>query len=235
MKKIKLLIVTILLGFLTFGMSYNNLLKENVVAQLVKQIAKVEEKLVAKVTNSKTKPSPVKKESSVNSIAVAATVSVANSVAINGGGNAQPGSQLDFTITINNTGTDATGTTFQDILDANLTLVPNSLKVTPIAVNDAYNCIGNVGITLNAAEGVLANDVSPDETAMTVAILANGAHGTATLSTDGSFTYNPTVGYSGNDSFTYTLTNASGKTDTATVNITISTPIYFVNSSAATN
>lgn len=234
MKKNKLLIVTILLGFLTFGMSYNTLIKENVVAQLVKQIAKVEKKIVGKGTNSKIESSPVKKEASV-STAVAATVSVTNAVVVNGGGNAQPGSQLDFTITINNTGTDATGTTFQDILDSNLTLVPNSLKVTPIAVNDAYNCIGNVGITLNAAQGVLANDVSPDGTAMTVAILANGAHGTAALSTDGSFTYNPTVGYSGADSFTYTLTNAGGKTNTGTVNITISAPIYFVNSSVATN
>ncbi|MBX9806975.1 MAG: cadherin-like domain-containing protein, partial [Flavobacteriaceae bacterium] len=235
MKKNKLLIVTILLGFLTFGMSYNNLIKENVVAALVKQIAKVDKKILTKETKSKNKPSPVKKGASVIAMPVAATVSVTNAVVINGGGNAQPGSQLDFTITINNTGTDATGTTFQDILDTNLTLVPNSLKMTPIAVNDAYNCIGNVGITLASAQGVLANDVSPDATAMTVAILANGAHGTATLSTDGSFTYNPTVGYSGSDSFTYTLTNASGKKDTATVNITISTPIYFVNSSAATN
>ncbi len=41
----------------------------------------------------------------------------------------------------------------------------------------------NVGITLNAAQGVLANDVSPDGTAMTVAILANGLMRTAALST----------------------------------------------------
>ncbi len=65
MKKNKLLIVTILLGFLTFGMSYNTLIKENVVAQLVKQIAKVEKKIVGKETNSKIESSPVKKEASV--------------------------------------------------------------------------------------------------------------------------------------------------------------------------
>ncbi|WP_264535669.1 Ig-like domain-containing protein [Flavobacterium sp. N1736] len=235
MKKNKLLIVIILMGFLTFGMSYNNVIKENVVTPFIKQVAEVEKQIVAKINPNKNNQAPVKKEASVNAAAVAATISVTNAVAVNGGGNAKPGSQLDFTITINNTGTDATGTTFQDILDSNLTLVPGSLKATPVAVNDAYNCIGNVGITLNTAQGILANDVSPDGTALTAAILANGSHGVAAISSNGSFTYNPTAGYSGTDTFTYTLTSTNGKTDTATVTVTISAPIYFINSSAATN
>ena len=235
MKKNKLLIVIILIGFLTFGMSYNKTIKENFVAPFIRQATKIEKNIAARTTLQKSKISNAVKETSINSIPVAATVNITNAVAVNGGGNAAPGSQLDFTITINNTGTDATGATFQDILDANLTLVPNSLKVTPIAVNDAYYSIGNVGITLSAAEGVLANDISPDGTAVTVAVLTNPAHGAVVLASNGSFTYNPTAGYSGTDSFTYTLTNAIGKTSTATVNFTVSTPIYFINSSVATN
>ncbi|WP_394773000.1 Ig-like domain-containing protein [Flavobacterium sp.] len=235
MKKNKLLIVIILIGFLTFGMSYNNTIKENFVAPFIRQVTEIEKKIVTKTASQKSKTVSAEEQTSVNSMPVAATLSITNAVAVNGGGNAAPGSQLDFTITINNTGTDATGTTFQDILDANLTLVPNSLKVTPIAVNDAYNSIGNVGITLSAVEGVLANDVSPDGTVVTVAVLANPAHGVVVLASNGSFTYNPTAGYSGADSFTYTLTNAIGKTSTATVNIVVSSPIFFINSSAATN
>ncbi|MFH6992852.1 Ig-like domain-containing protein [Flavobacterium sp. FlaQc-48] len=241
MKKNKLLIVIILLGFLSFGMSYSSLIKENFVAPLVKKLAEPEKKSgneisSDKVTENKNNSFPAKEKSIENTTAVAATIGLTNAVAVNGGGNALPGSQLDFTLTLSNTGIDdATGTTFQDILDSNLTLVPGSLKATPIAVNDSYNCIGNVGITLNVAQGILANDVSPDGTTLTAVVLANATHGTVSLSTNGSFTYNPNPGYFGTDSFTYTLTSGSGKTSTGIANITVSAPIFFVNSAAATN
>lgn len=230
MKKNKLLITIILLGFLTFGMTYSGLIKENFVAPLVKQSTESEKK----IAKSESKSFQTTEKTSTNT--AAATISVTNAVAVNGGGNAVPGSQLDFTITISNSGIDdAAGTTFQDILDSNLTYVPGSLKVTPIAVNDSYNCIGNVGITVNAAGGVLTNDVSPDATALTVAVLANPANGTLSLASNGSFTYNSNAGYSGTDSFTYTLTSTNGKTDTATVSIIVSAPIFFVNSTVSAN
>jgi len=234
MKKNKLLIIIILLGFLTFGMSYSGFIKEKFVAPLVKQLTKPEKRAVEKIAKGKNQSFQTNKK--VASKAVAAIINVTNAVAVNGGGNAVPGSQLDFTITVTNSGsTDATGTTFQDILDSNLTLVPGSLKATPIAVNDAYDCIGNVGITVNAVQGVLTNDISPDGTALTVAVLANPTNGTVSLNANGSFTYNSTAGYSGNDSFTYTLTSGSGKTNIGTVNIMVSAPIFFINSSAASN
>lgn len=233
MKKNKLLIIIILLGFLTFGMTYSGLIKENFVTPLVKQLTDSKKSSVTKIAESKNNLLTTKK---TNANAAAATISVTNAVAVNGGGTAVPGSQLDFTITINNSGIDdAAGTTFQDILDSNLTFVPGSLKVTPIAVNDSYNCIGNVGITVNAAGGVLTNDVSPDATALTVAVLANPANGTVSLASNGSFTYNSNAGYSGTDTFTYTLTSTNGKTDTATVSIIVSAPIFFVNSTVAAN
>ncbi|EJL62936.1 beta strand repeat-containing protein [Flavobacterium sp. CF136] len=234
MKKNKLLITIILLGFLTFGMTYSGLIKENFVTPLVKQLTESEKRSEKKIAKSESKSFHTTKKTSVN--AAAATISVTNAVAINGGGNAVPGSQLDFTVTINNSGIDdAAGTTFQDILDSNLTFVPGSLKVTPIAVNDSYNCIGNVGITVNAAGGVLTNDVSPDATSLTVAVLASPTNGTLSLASDGSFTYNSNAGYSGTDSFTYTLTSTNGKTDTATVSIIVSAPIFFVNSTVSAN
>jgi|GEM_PF-5374668 len=240
MKKNKLLIVIILLGFLSFGMSYSSLIKENFVAPLVKKLAESEKKSSNeissdKITKNKNNTFPVK-EKSIDKTVAAVTIGLTNEVTVNGGGNAFPGSQLDFTITLVNIGIDdATGTTFQDILDSNLTLVPGSLKATPIAANDSYNCIGNVGITINAAQGILSNDVSPDGTPLSAVVLANATHGTVSLSANGSFTYNPTAGYSGTDSFTYTLTSGSGKTSTGTANITVSAPIFFVNSSVATN
>jgi len=226
-----------LFGFLTFGMSYSGFVKENVVTPILNKIADSEKKAADELVKAKTgEKKYLNKKSAVTSLpAPGPTVTITNTVAVNGGGNAVPGSQLDFTITVNSTGADATGITFQDILDSNLTFVPGSLKVTPVAVDDSYNCIGNVGIALNTAQGVLSNDVSPDGTALTAVVSTNVTHGTLSLATNGSFTYNPTAGYSGTDSFVYTLTSTNGKTSTATVNIPVSAPIYFVNSSVATN
>jgi hypothetical protein len=49
---------------------------------------------------------------------------------------------------------------------------------------------------------------------------------------DGSFQYNPAPGFEGSDSFTYTVTDGTGKTDTATVNVTVGGMIWFVNAAA---
>src|SRR5205823_764099 len=63
------------------------------------------------------------------------------------------------------------------------------------------------------------------------------AHGTVTLNSDGSFVYLPTAGYSGADSFTYKVQNNNDTTltDTATVNITVGTVVWYVNNSLGSN
>ncbi|MBJ2124371.1 Ig-like domain-containing protein [Flavobacterium sp. IB48] len=234
MKNNKLLVVIILVGFLSFGMKYNTIIRKNFVAPIVESFVKAEKTFIDQKKESKVKKVEIKTDKTTVP-AVAATVTVTNTVAVNGGGNAQPGSQLDFTVTITNTGAeDALGMNFEDILDSNLTLVPNSFKATPIANNNSYSCIGNVGIDVDAAGGVLANDFSPDGTVLSVSLLTGATNGSVILNANGSFTYNPNAGYSGSDSFTYTLTSANGKTATATVNIAVTTPIIFVNSAAAT-
>src|SRR2546425_12525541 len=121
---------------------------------------------------------------------------------------------------------------FTDTVDTNTTLDMSSIKVSPIAVNDTYNTIGNVNISVPAGSGVIANDLNPGGMgSLTVTQVNGGAvgspvattHGSVTMQADGSFTYNPTAGFSGpSDSFTYTLSNGTGKTDTATVTINIS-------------
>src|SRR5207302_1728495 len=54
-----------------------------------------------------------------------------------------------------------------------------------------------------AAPGVLANDTDPDGDALTAVLATSPAHGALTLNADGSFTYTPSAGFSGSDSFTY--------------------------------
>ncbi|HMG33458.1 MAG TPA: cadherin-like domain-containing protein, partial [Blastocatellia bacterium] len=160
-------------------------------------------------------------------------------------GNRSPGDTLTYTVVISVSGMDATGVNFTDTIDPNTTLVANSLVVSPIAVNNTYNTIGNVNISVPVAQGVVANDLNPGGMGTLTVTQVNGTavpgtaattHGSVTMAADGSFTYNPTAGFGGpSDSFTYTLGNGTGKTDTATVTINISGRIWFVNSAAGSN
>ncbi len=162
---------------------------------------------------------------------------------------ASPGDTLMYTVVISNTGTgDATAVSFNDTIDAHTTLVPGSLAVSPIAVNDTYHTIGNVGVTVPAGQGVIFNDLNPNGSGTLTVTKINATNlvsGTATVSTpngsvtimsDGSFTYNPNAGFSGpTDSFTYTLDNGTGKFDTATVTINVAGLIWFVDNTPGPN
>jgi uncharacterized repeat protein (TIGR01451 family) len=177
------------------------------------------------------------------SISSTKTASLVGGTDVNGNGFINPGDTLQYTVVVSNTGagaTDATGTVITDQLNANLTLVGNAIA-SPIAQNDSYSAIGNVGITINAASGVLVNDINPQGTG-TISVTAVPAGtsvqgGSYSLLSDGSFTYNPPVGFEGTDTFTYTLTHSNGLSDTGTVSITIGGMIWFVdnNSSCSSN
>ncbi len=172
---------------------------------------------------------------SPTAVTIAATMSVAVTT-----DNAPTGASatdvLEYTSVVSNSGsTDATGVTFTNTIDASTTLVAGSITATPITVNDSYPCVGNIGLAVSTASGVLANDVSPTNTPKTVTI-ASGAttNGNYSINADGSFTYTPNAGYTGADNFSYTL-NTGSLTAIGTVNITVSGMIWFVNATAATS
>jgi VCBS repeat-containing protein len=102
------------------------------------------------------------------------------------------------------------------------TVAINVTKVNtpPVAVNDSYST--NEDTVLNVpAKGVLANDTDADGDALTAVFPTNPSHGTLTLNTDGSFTYKPTLLYSGPDSFTYRANDGAANSNPATVSITV--------------
>ena len=55
----------------------------------------------------------------------------------------------------------------------------------------------------SALPGVLGNDTDIDSASLTAGVVTGPAHGTLSLASNGSFSYTPTAGYSGPDSFTY--------------------------------
>ena len=145
---------------------------------------------------------------------------------------ADPGDTLQYTVTISAAGEDATGVTFTDTVDPNTAFVGGSLTATPVAVNDSYAATGNVRISVPAGSGVLANDFLGLPAATITGAPATSVNGgDVAVNADGSFTYNPAPGFEGSDSFTYTLTNSEGSNN-ATVSITVSGMIWFVNAAA---
>jgi PKD repeat protein len=89
----------------------------------------------------------------------------------------------------------------------------------PSAVSDNYPTPQDVALTV-AAPGVLANDTDPDGDALTAQLVSSTPNGTVSLQSDGSFTYTPSAGFTGDDSFSYTASDGS-LTSTATVTITV--------------
>lgn len=89
--------------------------------------------------------------------------------------------------------------------------------VLPKANNDAYST--TIGTTLTVpATGLLVNDTGASAT-----VTANTAtaHGTVTVAADGSFNYVPTAGYTGTDTFDYTIADVNGTTSSATATIQV--------------
>ncbi len=95
---------------------------------------------------------------------------------------------------------------------------------TPTAVDDAYAVGFQTPLNI-PAPGVLVNDVNPvSSSSMFARRVADPLHGSLTLNTNGSFTYTPSAGYVGADSFTYEAVNTGGAGNTATVFLTVSGP-----------
>ncbi|MGA1790011.1 MAG: right-handed parallel beta-helix repeat-containing protein [bacterium] len=160
-----------------------------------------------------------------------------------GDGRTDPGDSLRYTITITNSGGEAaTGIDFSDTIDNNTTFVNGSIKVTPIAMDDAYETIGNTQFTINAPEGILANDMDPDGTEPIVDSLrvegidTAGTQGDVTVNEDGSFTYTPPAGQTGiTDSFFYIVRDPDGlqSNEPGMVSIQIEDQVWYVDNSAA--
>ncbi len=168
-----------------------------------------------------------------NNLRTAATASVAVTKTVDKT-TAKPGDTLLYSVSVNNTGSEtATGVTLTDNVDANTTAIPDSLWYSPIALEDVYTSIGNVGITVPAAEGVLKNDQRGIPQATLKTFSRTNARGSfVTLNADGSFDYTPAAGFVGTDTIQYILENSIGS-DVGVISITIANAIWFINNRSA--
>lgn len=87
----------------------------------------------------------------------------------------------------------------------------------PVAVDDTATTTAGTPVNVS----VLTNDSDPDGDALTVTSFTQGANGTVTFVANVA-TYTPAAGLTGNDSFTYTISDGHGGSATATVNVSVS-------------
>ena len=118
------------------------------------------------------------------------------------------------TDTFTYTATDSAGTSAPATVTVTVVAPPLS---PPVAANDAYSVDQDTVLTVNAATGVLANDVSQSPALLTARVLIGPAHGTLILNADGSFTYTPTADYTGPDEFLYQAVDPNGTAPAAVV------------------
>lgn len=92
----------------------------------------------------------------------------------------------------------------------------------PIAAPDLYALPGEATFTLfQPTDGVLANDSGPNGLPLQALLASGPSHGTLALNGDGTFSYTPSPGFSGADSFTYTAADARGVSDPVTVTLVV--------------
>ena len=160
-----------------------------------------------------------------------------------GDGVADPGETVTVTTVIDNAGTeDARNVVLNQTLQG-MTFVDGTINVSPLAFDDTYQAIGNIGLTVDAAAGVRANDLEFTGTGFdplfdaiadtTITVATGPTNGALTLNADGSFVYNPDVGFSGTDTFTYTITDDAGLSTTGTVTVEVQNVIWVIDDTTA--
>ncbi len=157
-------------------------------------------------------------------------------------GKADPGDHIRYKVTIQNTG-GANGNNVQlnIVPDPRTTFTPGSFRSSPLALPDAYAVTGNVGLTVPAAAGLLANDFDdniPLLTATAGTFPTAQPGGSIMINADGSFMYTPPPGFTGSDTYNYTLNDGNEigppvpDVDMATVTFTVTNLIWFIDNAS---
>ncbi len=93
-------------------------------------------------------------------------------------------------------------------------------NVAPVAEDDDYAADYETLLDMDAAHGVLSNDIDVNDDPLTATLDSGPTGGALSLALDGSFVYTPAASFSGLDSFGYVVSDGA-LTDTATVFIDV--------------
>ncbi|GKY88985.1 Ig-like domain-containing protein [Sinisalibacter aestuarii] len=115
--------------------------------------------------------------------------------------------EITYTVDDGNGGTDT----------ATVTVEVTPVNDDPDAVDDTASTDENTTVTVD----LLGNDSDVDGDTLEIVDISDPANGTIVDNGDGTVDYIPDPGFSGTDSFTYTVSDGNGGTDTATVTVNV--------------
>ncbi|MEZ5480057.1 MAG: IPTL-CTERM sorting domain-containing protein [Thiolinea sp.] len=132
-------------------------------------------------------------------------------------------SSLTYTPDVGFTGTDSFTYTITDgqggSSTATVNVTVNDAPPTnsdPVVVDDSASVQQDNAIVID----VLANDTDADGDTLSITAAGGAQHGTVSVS-GGKVTYTPITGYVGTDTFSYSVSDGQGGTDSGTVSVTI--------------
>jgi hypothetical protein len=96
----------------------------------------------------------------------------------------------------------------------------DDVLVAPLVGDDFYSVAQN-GVLNVSPPGVLTNDTEVYGTSLSAALVTPTTHGGLTFNSNGSFTYTPTAGFAGTDSFVYQANDGTTNLGTARVTINV--------------
>ncbi len=130
------------------------------------------------------------------------------------------GDQVTYTPAVGFVGTDTFIYTVDDGFggqqSANVTVNVAPENLPPVAVNDSASANAGVGVSIN----VLANDSDPEGDALSVVSVGQPGNGSALIS-GGVVIYTADAGFSGTDTFSYTIEDTAGNQASAQVTVTV--------------
>lgn len=111
------------------------------------------------------------------------------------------------------------GQALSNVATVTISVLPSN--DAPTASNDTYSATTGVALSVNSANGVLANDNDVDGNTLTATVGTLPLNGQLVLNPNGSFTYTPNAGFTGFDSFTYQASDGTALSNSATVTISV--------------
>jgi hypothetical protein len=104
-------------------------------------------------------------------------------------------------------------------------VVYTKMSQPPVANNDSGFAVNENGSITISASALLANDTDPNGLSLSVAGVGNPTSGTVSYnSANQSVTFTPTAGYTGPATFTYSATDSSGLSASASVSLSVNDP-----------
>jgi hypothetical protein len=100
---------------------------------------------------------------------------------------------------------------------ANIDVTVSPVNDDPVANDDSAETNANLAVDID----VLSNDTDIDGDTLSVASSTDGVNGITAVNPDGTVKYTPSLDFFGTDSFTYTVSDGNGGSDTATVSVTV--------------